>query len=117
MDAGARSAIAGLRCRIGRRASSAPTSASRISKSASPRSTSTRFSDEEAIDGAAALEDSGRSPGATRSSQYTKQILWIRKDNYVTVRIDSYVKDEVVRRLQSSKIRRSRESGPRTKWS
>ena len=40
----------------------------------------------------------------SRSSQYSKQILWIRKDNYVTARIDSYVKDAVVRRLESSKI-------------
>jgi hypothetical protein len=43
-------------------------------------------------------------PKRTRSSQYSKQILWIRKDDYVTVRIDSYVKDDVVRRLLSSKI-------------
>lgn len=43
-------------------------------------------------------------PRGSRASQYSKQILWIRKDNYVTVRIDSYVKDEVVRRLQSSRI-------------
>ena len=27
------------------------------------------------------------------------------EDDYITVRIDSYVKDEVVRRLQSSKFR------------
>ena len=43
-------------------------------------------------------------PKRTRSSQYSKQILWIKKDDYVTVRIDSYVKDEVVRRLVASKI-------------
>jgi hypothetical protein len=44
-------------------------------------------------------------PKRTRASQYSKQVLWIKKDDYVTVRIDSYVKDAVVRRLQSSKIR------------
>ena len=43
-------------------------------------------------------------PGRTRSSQYSKQILWIRKDDYVTVRIDSYVKDDAVRRLLSTRI-------------
>ena len=43
-------------------------------------------------------------PKRTRSSQYSKQILWIKKDDYVTVRIDSYVKDDIVRRLLSSKI-------------
>ena len=59
--------------------------------------------DEENIDGANAWKIQAIAKGA-RSSQYSKQILWIRKDNYVTVRIDSYVKDEVVRRLQSSRI-------------
>ena len=60
--------------------------------------------DEETIDGAATwkIQASAR---RTRSSQYTKQILWIQKSDYTTVRIDSYVKDEVVRRLQSSKFR------------
>jgi hypothetical protein len=59
---------------------------------------------EETIDGAPTwkIQAIARS---SRSSQYSKQILWIRKDNYVTVRIESYVTDKVVRRLQSSKIR------------
>ena len=43
-------------------------------------------------------------PKRTRSSQYSKQTLWIKKDDYVTVRIDSYVNDNAVRRLLSSKI-------------
>jgi hypothetical protein len=60
--------------------------------------------DEEAIDGAAAWKIQAIAK-RTRTSQYTKQILWIRKGDYATVRIDSYVKDEVVRRLQSTKIR------------
>jgi hypothetical protein len=58
---------------------------------------------EEPIDGGDAWKIEAVARGS-RSSQYSKQILWIRKDNYVTVRIDSFVKDEVVRRLQSSKI-------------
>jgi hypothetical protein len=60
--------------------------------------------DEEAIDGSAAWKIQAVAT-RTRTSQYTKQILWIRQDDYATVRIDSYVKDEVVRRLQSTKIR------------
>jgi hypothetical protein len=59
--------------------------------------------DEEALDGAQTWKIQAVAK-PSRSSQYTRQILWIRKDNYVTVRIDSYVKDDVVRRLQSSKI-------------
>ena len=59
---------------------------------------------EEPIDGADSWRIQAVAKGS-RSSQYTKQILWIRKDNYVVARIDSYVKDDVVRRLESSKIR------------
>jgi hypothetical protein len=40
----------------------------------------------------------------TRSSQYTRSIVWIRKDNYTTVRLDNFVKDEVVRRLLLSNL-------------
>jgi hypothetical protein len=38
-------------------------------------------------------------PKQTKSSQYTKQVVWIRKDNYGFARIESYVKEQVVRRL------------------
>ncbi|NOT28281.1 MAG: outer membrane lipoprotein-sorting protein [Acidobacteria bacterium] len=58
---------------------------------------------EEPLAGAATWKI-GAVPKRTRSSQYSKQTMWIRKDDYVTVRIDSYVKDQVVRRLQSTKI-------------
>lgn len=44
-------------------------------------------------------------PKPTRSSQYSKQIVWIRKDNYAIVRIDSYVDDKVVRKLEMSDLR------------
>jgi hypothetical protein len=37
-------------------------------------------------------------PGRSRSSQYTRSIIWIRKDIYAAVRIDAFVGDEVVRR-------------------
>jgi hypothetical protein len=59
---------------------------------------------EESIEGADAWRIQAVAK-AGRSSQYSRQILWIRKDNYVTVRIDSYVKDDVVRRLELSRIR------------
>ena len=44
-------------------------------------------------------------PKQTKSSQYTKSIVWVRKDNYATARIDSFVKDEVVRRLDNADFR------------
>jgi hypothetical protein len=59
---------------------------------------------EETIDGAATWKIES-TPNPTRTSQYTKSVVWIRKDNFATAQIDSYVKDEVVRRLQLSKIR------------
>jgi len=40
----------------------------------------------------------------TKSSQYTKTIVWVRKDNYAFARIESYVKDQVVRRLNYTSI-------------
>ena len=39
-------------------------------------------------------------PRPERASQYSRTIVWIRKDNYATVRIDSLVKQAVVRRLE-----------------
>jgi hypothetical protein len=39
-----------------------------------------------------------------KSSQYSKSIVWVRQDNYVIMKIDSYVKDMVVRRLIYSNI-------------
>ena len=41
-------------------------------------------------------------PRESRSSQYTRSIVWIRKDNYAFARIESYVKNLVVRRLNYS---------------
>jgi outer membrane lipoprotein-sorting protein len=38
-------------------------------------------------------------PKQTKSSQYTKAVVWIRKDNYAVTRVESYVKDQAVRRL------------------
>jgi outer membrane lipoprotein-sorting protein len=44
-------------------------------------------------------------PKQSKSSQYTKTIVWIRKDNYAAARIESYIKDEAVRRLDYADIR------------
>ncbi|MEO7189555.1 MAG: outer membrane lipoprotein-sorting protein [Vicinamibacterales bacterium] len=38
-------------------------------------------------------------PKQTKSSQYTKSTIWIRKDNYAYARVDFFIKDAVVRRL------------------
>jgi hypothetical protein len=38
-------------------------------------------------------------PKQSKSSQYTRAVLWIRKDNYSILRVESYTKDQAVRRL------------------
>jgi outer membrane lipoprotein-sorting protein len=43
-------------------------------------------------------------PKSTKSSQYSKSVVFVRKDNYALARIESYVKDQVVRRLNYSNI-------------
>ena len=44
-------------------------------------------------------------PRQGKSSQYTKSMVWIRKDNYAVARIESYLKDQVVRRRDYTDIR------------
>jgi outer membrane lipoprotein-sorting protein len=44
-------------------------------------------------------------PRESKSSQYTKSIVWVRKDNYAFARFENYVKDQVARRLDYSNIR------------
>lgn len=43
-------------------------------------------------------------PKQARSSQYTRAIVWIRKDNYTIARVENYSKDRVVRRLNYTDI-------------
>jgi len=62
-----------------------------------------RLMGEEAIDGAACWMIESI-PKQTKSSQYTKSVVWIRKDNYAFARIDSYSKNDVVRRLTYTNI-------------
>jgi outer membrane lipoprotein-sorting protein len=59
---------------------------------------------DETIDGAACWRIESI-PKESRSSQYTRAIIWIRKDTYAWARVDSYVKDDVVRRLEYKNIR------------
>ena len=58
---------------------------------------------DETIAGAACWKITS-TPRQSKSSQYTRSIVWIRKDNYVFARIENYVKDQVVRRLNYSNI-------------
>jgi hypothetical protein len=44
-------------------------------------------------------------PTKAKTSQYTKSVVWIRKDNYAVARIESYINDEAVRRLNYTDIR------------
>jgi outer membrane lipoprotein-sorting protein len=44
-------------------------------------------------------------PKQAKSSQYTRSVVWIRKDNYAFARIENYVQDQVVRRLTYGDIR------------
>ncbi len=59
---------------------------------------------DDAVDGAACWKIES-TPRQTKSSQYTRSIVWIRKDNYAFARIENYVKEQVVRRLDYSDIR------------
>ncbi len=48
---------------------------------------------EEAVDGALCWKIES-TPKKTKSSQYTRSIVWIRKDNYAFARVESYIKVE-----------------------
>jgi hypothetical protein len=58
---------------------------------------------EETVEGASCWRIQS-APRQSKSSQYSKSIVWIRKDNYAVTRIDSYVGDQAVRRLVYSDI-------------
>jgi outer membrane lipoprotein-sorting protein len=57
----------------------------------------------EAIDGASCWKIESH-PKETKASQYTSSTLWIRKDNYVIVRIDNFNKDKLLRRVTYTDI-------------
>jgi outer membrane lipoprotein-sorting protein len=56
---------------------------------------------EEAVGGAACWKIES-TPKRTKSSQYTRAMIWIREDTYALARIENYVRDQVVRRLEYS---------------
>ena len=43
-------------------------------------------------------------PRRTKASQYTRSRVWVRKDNYAYAQVESFVRDEVVRRLHYRQI-------------
>jgi len=59
--------------------------------------------DSEAVDGAECWKIRSI-PKLAKSSQYTQSIVWIRKDNYAYARVEGFVKDQVVRRLDYTRI-------------
>jgi outer membrane lipoprotein-sorting protein len=59
---------------------------------------------DEAIDGARCWKILS-TPKQTKSSQYTRSIVWVRQDTYAFARIENYVRDQPVRRLNYSDIR------------
>jgi outer membrane lipoprotein-sorting protein len=59
---------------------------------------------DETIDGAVCWKVQS-TPRQAKSSQYTRSIVSVRKDNYAFARIENYVRNDVVRRLDYSDIR------------
>ena len=59
---------------------------------------------EEAIDGQACWKIAS-TPNETKSSQYTRSTIWIRKDNYAWARIENFTKAGLARRLNYADIR------------
>jgi hypothetical protein len=57
----------------------------------------------EAVDGADCWKIQSV-PKQAKSSQYTQSIVWIRKDNYAYARIEGFIKDQLVRRLNYARI-------------
>jgi hypothetical protein len=62
-----------------------------------------RLRGEETVDGTPCWRIEAR-PRKSKASQYTSSSLWVRKDNYVLVQVDGYVKDDLARRLKSRQI-------------
>jgi hypothetical protein len=56
---------------------------------------------EEPVEGAACWRIQSV-PKQRKSSQYTRSVVWIRKDTYTLARIENYVKEQIVRRLNYS---------------
>ena len=53
---------------------------------------------DDTVDGVACWKIQSQ-PKEAKSSQYTRSIVWVRKDNYAFARIENVIKDQTVRRL------------------
>ena len=62
-----------------------------------------KLTGEETIDGALCWRIEGR-PRQAKSSQYSSGLIYIRKDNYVAVQYENFVKDQLVRRLHETDL-------------
>ncbi len=60
-----------------------------------------RMEVDETIDGAKCWKIELR---PRKKSQYTRSLIWIRQDNYVPVRVENYIEDRLVRRLNYRRI-------------
>ena len=60
-----------------------------------------RLVGDETVDGVACWRIES-TPRKTKTSQYTKSNVWVRKDTFVLAQIESYIKNDVVRRLKYS---------------
>ncbi len=58
---------------------------------------------DEAVDGVACWKIQS-APKQSKSSQYSRSHVWIRKDNYALARVENFLKDQVVRRLVYSDL-------------
>jgi len=58
---------------------------------------------DDTVDGAACWKIQS-TPKETKSSQYTRSLVWVRKADYAFARIENFIKDQIVRRLNYSEI-------------
>jgi hypothetical protein len=58
---------------------------------------------DDTVDGASCWKIQS-TPKQAKSSQYSRSLVWIRKDNYAFARIDNFTRDQVVRRLAYSDL-------------
>jgi hypothetical protein len=66
---------------------------------------------DDTVDGAACWKIQSV-PRQTKSSQYTRSLVWIRKDNYTLARIENFVRTSSAAVSTTSTLRTSRASGP-----
>jgi hypothetical protein len=64
-----------------------------------------KMAGEEQIDGAPCWKIEA-APKPESRSQYDRVLLWVRKDNYLFARVESYARDKLIRRLNYSNMER-----------